>query len=257
MLTVLSPAKKLDTSRTTGLPLTQPQFPDAVAELTEIARDLSVPQLQKLMHISEPLAKLNAERFAAFAAQDTAPAALMFDGDTYTGLDAPSLSEDALRYAQSHLRILSGLYGLLRPLDEARPYRLEMGSRLATTQGKTLYAYWGTQLAEALNAQAAETGATHLLNCASQEYFGAVDPKALTLDVITPRFLEDKPTGPKVISFYAKQARGALARFVVENRITDPADLASFTAGGYVYQPKQSTPLEPVFLRPDQAAKAA
>jgi len=255
MLTVLSPAKKLDTSRTTTLPLTQPQFPDEVTELTQIARDLSVPQLQKLMHISENLAKLNADRFADFATQDTAPAALMFDGDTYTGLDATTLSEDALRHAQDHLRILSGLYGLLRPLDEARPYRLEMGSRLTNPHGKTLYAYWGTKLADALNAQAEETGATHLLNCASQEYFGAVDTKALKLGVITPKFLEDKPGGAKVISFYAKQARGALARFVVETRITEPADLAAFTTGGYEYQPGQSTPLEPVFLRPDQAAK--
>jgi cytoplasmic iron level regulating protein YaaA (DUF328/UPF0246 family) len=257
MLTVLSPAKKLDTSRTTTLPLTEPVFPKEVAELTKIARKLSVGQLRKLMDISEPLAKLNAERFADFDRQATAPAALMFDGDTYTGLDAPSLSEDALRYAQDHLRILSGLYGLLRPLDRARPYRLEMGSRLKSPKGKSLYDFWGRKLARALNEQGAETGAKFLLNCASQEYFGAVDTKALDLTVVTPKFLEDKPAGPKVISFYAKQARGALARYVVENRITDPAGLADFTTGGYAFQPNLSSHAEPVFLRPDQAAKAA
>lgn len=257
MITVLSPAKKLDMSRTTALPLTEPAFAREVAELTQIARDLSVGELQKLMHISENLAKLNADRFAGFDAQDTAPAALMFDGDTYTGLDAPSLSEDALRYAQDHLRILSGLYGLLRPLDRARPYRLEMGSRLASAKGRSLYDFWGSKLAAALDAQATETGAKFLLNCASQEYFGAVDTKALELTVITPKFLEDKPSGPKVISFYAKQARGALARFVVENRITEPAALADFTTGGYAFQPKLSSEVEPVFLRPDQSSKAA
>jgi cytoplasmic iron level regulating protein YaaA (DUF328/UPF0246 family) len=253
MLAVLSPAKKLNTDRTTDLPLTQPAFPDETATLAQTARDLSVPQLQKLMQISENLARLNADRFADFEAQATGPAALMFDGDTYTGLDAVTLSEDALRYAQDHLRILSGLYGLLRPLDEMRPYRLEMGSRLKTAAGKSLYEFWGAKLSRALNDQAERTDAKYLLNCASEEYFGAVDRDALTPRIITPRFLEDKPAGPKVISFYAKQARGSLARFVMENRITQPQDLADFTAGGYAYQAAQSTPDTPVFLRPDQA----
>ena len=252
MLTVISPAKKLNETRTTDLPLTEPRFPEETAALTKKAKTLSKPDLQKLMHISENLAKLNQDRFKAFEDQAQGPAALMFDGDTYTGLDATTLSDDALRYAQDHLGILSGLYGLLRPLDAMRPYRLEMGSRLATKRGKDLYAFWGDRIARALNDQAAATGATHLLNCASQEYFGAVDRKTLSVPVITPTFLEDKPGGPKIVSFYAKQARGALARFVVENRITDPSQLQDWTAGGYIYQPDQSTPDAPVFLRPSQ-----
>jgi cytoplasmic iron level regulating protein YaaA (DUF328/UPF0246 family) len=149
------------------------------------------------------------------------------------------------------------LYGLLRPLDKMRPYRLEMGSKLATRRGKDLYAFWGDRIGKALAEQAEETGSTHLLNCASQEYFGAVDVEALGLPVITPTFLEDKPGGPKMISFYAKQARGALARFVIENRLRDPADLAGWDAGGYVYQPDRSTPEAPVFLRPEAAQNAA
>ncbi|MEM8851848.1 MAG: YaaA family protein, partial [Pseudomonadota bacterium] len=151
--------------------------------------------------------------------------------------------------------ILSGLYGLLRPLDALKPYRLEMGTRLKTRRGKDLYAFWGDRIAKALNQDAEETGATHLLNCASQEYFGAVDPKALKLPVITPTFLEDRPGGPKVISFAAKRARGAMARFVAEHRITDPADLRGFQTGGYAWQ---VSPLDaPVFLRSEAAAKAA
>lgn len=257
MLTVISPAKKLNETRGADLPLTQPMFPKDTAQLARKARTLSKPQLQKLMSISEPLAKLNQDRFKDFDAQPQGPAALMFDGDTYTGLDAQSLSDDAMRYAQDHLRILSGLYGLLRPLDAMRPYRLEMGSSLATRRGKTLYAFWGDRIARALNDQAQEVGATLLLNCASQEYFGAVDRKALALPVITPTFLEDKPGGAKMVSFFAKQARGALARFVIENRLSDADDLRAWDAGGYVWQADRSTPEAPVFMRPDQAQSAA
>ena len=256
MLTVISPAKKLDE---TGVnhPVTSLRFPDEVADLVAVARGLSVPDLMKLMSISEGLAVLNHDRFRDWDAAAEKPAVFAFAGDTYIGLDAATLSEDALRQAQASLRILSGLYGLLRPLDALRPYRLEMGSRLATSRGRSLYEFWGDRIARALNEDAAETGATHLLNCASQEYFGAVDRSTLAIPVVTPKFLEDKPGGPKMIGFFAKQARGAMARHVVENRITDPADLRGFTAGGYEYQPAQSTVDSPVFLRPDTARKAA
>lgn len=256
MLTVISPAKKLDFDAVEHAP-TPLRFPDEVAELLAVAQDLTVADLMKLMSISESLAVLNRDRFRDWAEAPEKPAVFAFAGDTYTGLDAATLSDDALRHAQSNLRILSGMFGLLRPLDALKPYRLEMGSKLKNPAGKDLYAFWGDRIAKALNADAQDTGATHLLNCASQEYFGAVDTATLTIPVITPRFLEVKPNGPKVVGFYAKQARGAMARFVAENRITDPSDLRGFTTGGYEYQPSQSTDAAPVFLRPDQAQKAA
>ena len=257
MIVVLSPAKKLNEARTTTLPLTEPIFPDDTAALAKKAKTLSKPQLQKLMDISPKLAQLNQDRFRDFEVLPQGPAALMFDGDTYTGLEAPTLSEDAMRYAQDHLRILSGLYGLLRPLDAMRPYRLEMGSKLGTRRGRDLYAFWGDRIAKALNAEADRTNSDFLLNCASQEYFGAVDLKALNVPVITPVFLEDRPGGPKTISFFAKQARGSLARFVMEGRVRDPADLAGWTAGAYAFVPEQSTPEAPVYLRAQDAPTAA
>ncbi|WP_299816649.1 peroxide stress protein YaaA [uncultured Jannaschia sp.] len=256
MLIVLSPAKKLDPAPRTA-ETTAPIFPEATAELVAAARALGIEDLRRLMSISEPLARLNRDRFRDWATAPETPAIHAFAGDTYTGLDAATLSEDALRRADGHLRILSGLYGLLRPMDALRPYRLEMGSRLAGPWGRDLYAFWGDRIARALNQEAEAVGARMLLNCASREYFDAVDRTALTLPVVTPTFLEDKPGGPKIVSFHAKQARGAMARFVVENRIDDPADLRAFDAGGYTFQPDRSTPEAPVFLRPDQARKAA
>lgn len=255
MLTVISPAKKLDFDAVDHRP-TPVRFPNQVDALLTVAREQSVADLMKLMSISETLAVLNHDRFRDWADAPEKPAVFAFAGDTYTGLDAATLSDDALRHAQSNLRILSGMFGLLRPLDALKPYRLEMGSKLANPAGRDLYAFWGDRIARALNDDAQATDATHLLNCASQEYFGAVDTDTLAMPVITPRFLEDKPTGPKVVGFYAKQARGAMARYVAENRITDPADLRGFTTGGYAFQPAQSTDAAPVFLRPDQARKA-
>ncbi|SDY28570.1 hypothetical protein SAMN05444004_10144 [Jannaschia faecimaris] len=256
MLTVISPAKKLDFDAVDHA-TTPPRFPDDVSELLNVVRALSVDDLMKLMSISENLAVLNRDRFRDWDDAPEKAAVFAFAGDTYTGLDAATLSDDALRQAKGNLRILSGMYGLLRPLDALKPYRLEMGSRLANPRGKNLYDFWGDRIARALNDDGKASGATHLLNCASQEYFGAVDRDALTLRVITPRFLEDKAGGPKVVGFYAKQARGAMARYVMENRITDPADLRGFTTGGYEYQASQSEDGAPVFLRPDQAQKAA
>jgi len=156
-----------------------------------------------------------------------------------------------MRFAQDHLRILSGLYGVLRPLDAIQPYRLEMGSRLKTSRGTSLYQYWGDRISGALNLQAKKLGTDIVINCASKEYFGAVDLAALKPTVVTPCFLEDRPSGPKTISFFAKKARGAMARFVIQNRLTKVEDIKSFDVGGYMYEPALSTDAQPVFLRPE------
>lgn len=251
MLTVISPAKRLDDKATlpAGFASTQPVFAADAEVLATVARKLTASKLRKLMDISEPLAKLNVERFAGFDAADSRPAALFFAGDTYAGLEAKTLDPDALRWAQGHLRILSGLYGVLRPLDDIKAYRLEMGSKLKNPRGDDLYAYWRGQVAAALNDLAAETGAQALINCASIEYFGAVDTKALNLPVITPTFLEEKNGEAKIVSFYAKKARGAMARFIAENRLTDPDSLKDFATGGYAFDAARSTPATPVFIR--------
>lgn len=250
MLIAISPAKKLEMDPVDGLVTSQPDFAEDAAALARSAGRLSVAKLRALMDLSEPLARLNAQRFRDFGTQPRKPAVLAFAGDTYQGLEAASLDEDAMRWARDRLCILSGLYGVLRPLDEIEPYRLEMGSRLATRRGKTLYAYWGARIAEALNRRAAQTGAKLLLNCASQEYFGAVDQGALRLPVVTPVFLEERNGSAKTISFFAKRARGAMARFVLENRIEAAEDLRGFEAGGYALDAAQSTPDRPVFTRP-------
>ncbi|MBT8153265.1 peroxide stress protein YaaA [Epibacterium ulvae] len=252
MLVVVSPAKKLDWADRAG-EMSTPAFQDAAIELAEVARGLSVADLQKLMHISENLAQLNHDRFRSFAPvpdeTDLRHAVFAFAGDTYQGLEAASLDQDELDWAQRHFRILSGLYGVLRPLDGMQPYRLEMGSRLKTAKGKNLYEFWGDRVSEALNAQAVETGSTTLINCASQEYFGAVDLDALNLRVVTPTFMEDKAGTPKIVSFYAKRARGAMARYIIQNRLTDPQSLLAFDLGGYAYSVELSEPNKPVFLR--------
>lgn len=255
MLTVISPAKKMNWD-TRDVQMTTPAMLDDAAALVEVARGLSVDDLKSLMHLSENLAKLNSDRFSTYetapAENMLRPAALAFAGDTYQGLEAASLDAEELNFAQDHLRILSGLYGVLRPLDGIQPYRLEMGSRLKTPKGKNLYEYWGSQLSLALNAQAKATKSDALINCASQEYFGAVDLDALDMTVITPQFMEDKGDGkgPKIVSFYAKKARGAMARFVIQNRLKDPSSIRDFDIGGYAFQESLSSPEKPVFLRP-------
>jgi len=259
MLVVISPAKRLDWAER-DVQTTAPDFSQDAARLVKTARNLTLGDLKSLMSLSDDLARLNRDRFKAFEeapeAELTRPAALAFAGDTYQGLEADSLDSEELAFAQDHLRILSGLYGLLRPLDAIQPYRLEMGSKLRTRRGKNLYDYWGSDLSHALNAQAAETGSDVLVNCASQEYFGAVDLKALKLRVITPQFMEDKGCGkgPKIVSFFAKKARGAMARFVMQKRITQLDALLEFDMGGYAHAPDLSKPDAPVFLRPYPAS---
>ncbi|WP_138936020.1 peroxide stress protein YaaA [Roseovarius arcticus] len=248
MLVVVSPAKKLDMSPV-DTHATIPGFAKDANALAKVAGKLSQAELQKLMSISANLAQLNAERFANFGDMDSKPAALAFAGDTYQGLEAKSLDVDEMAWAQDHLRILSGLYGLLRPLDAIQPYRLEMGSKLKTKRGKSLYEYWGVRISEALNRHAADVDASVLVNCASQEYFGAVDPAALKPRVITPVFLEDKGGQPKIVSFYAKKARGAMARFIIQNRLKDADSLLEFDTGGYKHSPDLSKEGKPAYLR--------
>ncbi|WP_120634756.1 peroxide stress protein YaaA [Ruegeria sp. EL01] len=256
MLVVISPAKRLDWAERDEK-ATEPAFQDDAIRLSKTARNLTLGDLKKLMDLSDDLARLNRDRYRVFSedpgSDQTRPAALAFAGDTYQGLEAASLDADEMAWAQDHLRILSGLYGILRPLDAIQAYRLEMGSRLKTRRGKNLYEYWRDQLSKALNAQANKIDSNILVNCASQEYFGAVDPKALKLRTITPVFMEDKAGTPKIVSFFAKKARGAMARYVIQHRLTDPKGLLDFDTGGYAYRPDLSEENKPVFVRPYQA----
>ena len=249
MLVVISPAKKLNMQPSPAIEPTQPMFGQEADELAHVMQKLSLDELQSLMGISANLAKLNADRFASFGAQDKKPAALAFAGDTYQGLEAATLEPEDMAWAQNHLRVLSGLYGVLRPLDAIEPYRLEMGSQLTTARGKSLYQYWGSKIAGALNEQAVATNSSLLVNCASKEYFGAVDLASLTLPVVTPVFLENKNGKAKIVSFYAKKARGAMARFIIQNRLKERDQLQDFNAGGYCYQPDRSDTDNLVFMR--------
>jgi hypothetical protein len=252
MLTVLSPAKALDMEPVGHTP-TEPIFRDEANALARTARNLPLKDLKALMHLSDKLATLNRDRYRDFLDEPTEgvvkPAVFAFNGDTYQGLEAKTLSEDALRYAQDHLRILSGLYGLLRPLDAIQPHRLEMGSRLKTRRGKNLYDYWGDRIAKALTEQAREQGTDTLINCASVEYFTAADTPKLGLRVVTPTFLENKDGKTKIVSFYAKRARGSMARFIMENRIDAASELTAFDYGGYRHDPELSEPDKPAFVR--------
>jgi len=249
MLIVVSPAKRLNEHPPRADGGTLPRNLDQAEILADTARRLDAPALQKLMHISPKLAALNVERFAAFGSGvGEKPAIEMFAGDTYAGLEAASLEPDELAYAQDHLRILSGLYGLLRPGDVIQPHRLEMGSRLTNERGRNLYDFWGDRIAGQLMADATAVGTDVLVNCASVEYFTAADRPALGLRVITPVFYEDHPDGPRIHSFFAKKARGAMARFIIQNRLTDPEALKEFDTGGYRYRPDMSEGDRLVFL---------
>ena len=258
MLVVISPAKRLDWSER-DVPMTTPVFQEDANRLATSARNLTLGNLKALMDLSDDLAKLNRDRFRAFedapSDSDLRPAALAFAGDTYQGLEAETLDADEMRWAQNHLRILSGLYGVLRPLDGIQAYRLEMGSRLKTRRGGNLYDYWRDQISKELKAQASELGTDTLINCASQEYFGAVPPKPLGLRIVTPAFMEDKGDGkgPKIVSFFAKKARGSMARFVIQRRLTEPEGILDFDLGGYAYRGDLSEPDKPVFVRPYDA----
>ena len=249
MLVVVSPAKKLNMNLVQGLNVTEPYFRENVDELLNVVRNLSVKELENLMNISTNLAELNKERFKEFGNQQKKAAAFAFAGDTYKGLSIEKLEKDDLDFAQKHMRILSGLYGLLRPLDEIEPYRLEMGSKLKGKHGSSLYEYWGNKISENLNQQAKKIGSKILVNCASNEYFNAVNINILTLKVITPIFMENKNGDAKIVSFYAKNARGSMARFIIQNRVNNEEDLKKFDLDGYNYNADKSSEGKLVFIR--------
>jgi cytoplasmic iron level regulating protein YaaA (DUF328/UPF0246 family) len=256
MLIVLSPAKSLDLeSPPTTKQRTTPQFIDRAAELIRVLKGYSPAQVGALMSISDPLAVLNVTRYADWHPDhgDARQAVMSFDGDVYTGLDARSLKPKALDYVQDHVRILSGLYGVLRPLDQMHPYRLEMGTKLANARGKDLYAFWGETVTGALNEALAANGATALVNLASEEYFRSVKPKLLDVPVITPVFQDWKNGQYKIISFFAKRARGMMARYAAQKGITDPVKLKKFDVDGYAFDKAASTEKEWVFRRKIEA----
>ena len=254
MLVVISPAKKLDFEPAgADVARSLPAFQADANRLVRIAKKLSVEELRGLMSISEDLAKLNKARFKGFAKESTEEnakqAMLAFAGDTYQGLAAETFDAGDRDYAQDHLRILSGLYGVLKPLDMIQPYRLEMGSRLANKEGPHLYAYWGGRLAKALDQA---SGGAAVVNCASSEYFKAANQKVMKSPVITPEFKEDRDGDLKMIGFFAKKARGAMARYVIQNRVESVDGLKDFDLDGYRYQPKLSDGAKMVFTRPAQ-----
>ena len=254
MLMVISPAKTLDyqTPPTTER-FTLPEHMDDAAELIERLRSLGPAEVAELMHLSDKLAALNVARYGSWSRectpQNAKQALLAFKGDVYTGLGADDFSEAELDFAQRHLRMLSGLYGVLRPLDLMQPYRLEMGTRLANARGKDLYAFWGERISQWLNQALAEQGDDILLNLASNEYFSAVRLPALRARVINVQFRDLKNGQYKSISFHAKRARGLMARYVIRQRIADPAQLRDFAEQGYRFAAEQSSASELVFLR--------
>lgn len=254
MLMVLSPAKKLDYDspvRTTQQ--SQPVFAAETRELVGVMRTLTAADLANLMDLSDALARLNADRYACWVDEPDAAharqAALAFNGDVYEGLRAAELSDERLAWAQDHLAILSGLYGVLRPLDLIQPYRLEMGTRLATDAGANLYQFWGKTIAEHLNQRLAADVTPVVVNLASQEYFKSVDRRTLKARVIECVFEDFKGGQYKIISFYAKRARGLMARYAIERRVTTPHQLEGFDLEGYAFDPGASTPERLVFRR--------
>lgn len=258
MFAVLSPAKKLDlqplpAETTSQFELTTPSLLNETEELMKETRQLSADQISKLMKLSDTLAELNYDRFQSMTLPITPKngkiAVLTFNGDTYQGLDAQSFTNDDLVYAQSSLGILSGFYGILRPLDLMQPYRLEMGIRLKTHRGNNLYSFWGDRITETINSYLKKANSTTLVNLASNEYFKSVNSEKIDGTVITPHFKEIKNNTPKVVGFYAKRARGMMARYMIQNRLQSPSKLQSFQEGGYRYDEALSTSSDWVFTR--------
>lgn len=257
MLVVISPAKNLDydTPAITNT-FTQPEMLDDSQRLIKHCRKLSPAKIGSLMKISDKLAGLNADRYAGwhtpFDSNNAKQALLAFNGDVYSGLDANTFSQDDFDYAQQHLRILSGLYGVLRPLDLMQAYRLEMGTKLDTGKNKNLYQFWDDRISKKLNEAIDTQGDNVLINLASNEYFKAVKPKVLNAEIYTPVFQDCKNGQYKVISFFAKKARGMMARYIIQNRLTDVSDLKNFDTAGYQFSQEKSKGNELVFTRQEQ-----
>ncbi len=252
MLIVLSPAKSLDETPMKAMrSATQPVFRKESTELVEKLEKLSPARLRKLMDISPELANLNHERYQGWATSpELKPAALMFDGEAYRGLDAGTLQRDDLRFAQRHLRILSGLYGVLRPLDLIAPHRLEMGTKLSMGRGKSdLYKFWGDRITEQLNADLRKNESQVLVNLASAEYFRSVHAEQLDARVITPVFKEQSAKGLRMIMVYAKHQRGALTRWIIQHRLTEVEQIKQYDGDGYRFEPQGSTGDEWLFVR--------
>jgi hypothetical protein len=254
MLYLLSPAKSLDyETPASNKKATTPQFIDHSIELIDVLKTKSTQEISELMDLSEALSSLNVARYAAwspkFTAKNSKPAVLAFDGDVYDGLAAKTLSEDDLAWAQQHVAILSGLYGVLRPMDKLQPYRLEMGTSLATARGRNLYDFWGDTIAEHLNQRLAADASPVIVNLASQEYFRAADRKVLKPRVVECVFEDWKGGQYKVISFFAKKARGLMARYAIQNRIATPKKLEKFDLEGYAFDERVSEPDRLVFRR--------
>lgn len=257
MLILISPAKTLDYQSPLATErYTQPALLEHSQQLIKTARTLSAPQIKKLMGISDKLADLNTTRFhdwqPDFTPENARQALLAFKGDVYTGLQAETFSDADFDFAQRHLRMLSGLYGVLRPLDLMQPYRLEMGIRFENERGKDLYQFWGDIITDTLNEALTEQGDEIVVNLASDEYFRAVKPKKLNARIIKPVFLDEKNGTFKVISFYAKKARGLMSRYIIEQRLTKPEQLTGFNREGYFFDEAASTPDELVFKRYEQ-----
>lgn len=242
MLMVISPAKNLDYDTA---PMTQehtqPDFIPQAQQLIDELKALAPHDISELMHISDKLGELNYTRYHSwepeFSFDNAKQAMLAFNGDVYTGLDANSMKKADLTFAQKHLRILSGLYGLLKPLDLMQAYRLEMGTKFANQGGKNLYEFWGLQITDALNAQLKAIKSETVVNLASNEYFKSVKPKSLNARIITPAFKDLKGDKYKIVSFYAKKARGLMARYIIDNKITDAEKIKGFDVAGYVFNP--------------------
>jgi len=254
MLILISPAKTLDyQSPLATQRYTQPVLLDHSQRLIDVARQLSAPQIKTLMGISDKLADLNATRFhdwqPDFTPDNARQAILAFKGDVYAGMQAETFSDDDFTFAQQHLRMLSGLYGVLRPLDLMQPYRLEMGIRLQNPNGSDLYQFWGDTITQTLNEALAAQGDNIVVNLASDEYFRAVKPKQLDGEIVKPVFLDEKNGAFKVISFYAKKARGLMSRYIIENRLTTPEQLKAFNVDGYLFDEEMSKKNELVFKR--------
>ncbi|MGJ0622971.1 peroxide stress protein YaaA [Xenorhabdus bovienii] len=257
MLITISPAKTLDyESPLATEKYSQPALLEESKQLIDVCRTLTPAQIGSLMGISDKLAGLNAARFGEwqpdFTPENARQAILAFKGDVYTGMQAETFSDADFDFAQTHLRMLSGLYGVLRPLDLMRPYRLEMGIRLENPRGKDLYKFWGDLITENLNAALEQQGDDVLVNLASDEYFKSVNTKKLVAQIIKPIFLDEKNGKYKVISFYAKKARGLMSRFIIQNQLTDPARLVEFNLEGYAFDESLSRGNDLVFKRPEQ-----
>ncbi len=255
MIVLLSPAKSLDyQSPIPDFATTRPRFAEEADALAAAAAKLGEAKLASLMSISPKLAQLNAERFRDFTSAPERPALYAFNGDVYTGFEAHTLDEPAIAFAQNHVRILSGLYGLLRPLDAMKPYRLEMGTRWAPGHKKTLYDHWGTRISDALASELAAEGSGVIVNCASKEYWHAVEASPPAgAKIITIDFREPGPKGPRIVSFNAKRARGMLARWMCEHHVTEPEHLKGFDSDGYRYVAEDSTDSVWRFMRGEAA----